>query len=32
WAIVDGSGELLAVYERYGEGMAKPSVVLVPTQ
>jgi tRNA pseudouridine55 synthase len=32
WAIVDGAGGLLAVYERHGEGTAKPSVVLAPTQ
>jgi tRNA pseudouridine55 synthase len=29
WAVVGGDGELLAVYERYGDGTAKPSVVLV---
>ena len=27
WAVLDG-GELLAVYERYGDGRAKPAVVL----
>jgi tRNA pseudouridine55 synthase len=32
WAIVDGSGALLAVYERHGEGTAKPSVVLASGQ
>ncbi|HEX2118657.1 MAG TPA: tRNA pseudouridine(55) synthase TruB [Acidimicrobiales bacterium] len=30
WAVLDGAGELLAVYERYGDGRAKPSVVLAP--
>jgi len=30
WAVLDGGGRLLAVYERYAEGRAKPSVVLVP--
>lgn len=30
WAVLDGAGELLAVYERHGDGRAKPSVVLVP--
>jgi tRNA pseudouridine55 synthase len=29
WAVLDGDGEVLAVYERYGGGTAKPSVVLV---
>jgi tRNA pseudouridine55 synthase len=29
WAVLDGDGGLLAVYERYGDGTAKPSVVLV---
>jgi tRNA pseudouridine55 synthase len=29
WAVLDADGELLAVYERYGDGTAKPSVVLV---
>ena len=28
WAVVDGSGELLAVYEPYGEALAKPMVVV----
>jgi tRNA pseudouridine55 synthase len=28
WAVLDGSGALLAVYETYGEGRAKPAVVL----
>jgi tRNA pseudouridine55 synthase len=28
WAILDSGGALLAVYEGYGEGRAKPSVVL----
>jgi tRNA pseudouridine55 synthase len=32
WAIVDGSGALLAVYEQHGEGTAKPSVVLATGQ
>ena len=27
WAVLDGD-ELLPVYERYGEGRAKPAVVL----
>ena len=30
WAVLDGASELLAVYERYGDGRAKPSVVLAP--
>ena len=30
WAVVDGGGELIAVYERYGDGRTKPSVVLSP--
>jgi tRNA pseudouridine55 synthase len=30
WAVVDGDGELLAVYERRADGRAKPSVVLAP--
>ena len=30
WAVLDGTGELLAVYERYADGRAKPSVVLAP--
>ncbi len=30
WAVHDGDGRLLAVYEPYSEGRAKPSVVLVP--
>jgi tRNA pseudouridine55 synthase len=29
WAVLGPEGELLAVYERYGEATAKPSVVLV---
>ncbi len=28
WAMVDGSGRLLAVYEMFGRGEAKPAVVL----
>jgi tRNA pseudouridine55 synthase len=28
WALVDGSGRLLAVYEAFGAGRAKPAVVL----
>jgi tRNA pseudouridine55 synthase len=28
WAMVDGSGDLLAVYETFGTGEAKPAVVL----
>jgi tRNA pseudouridine55 synthase len=31
WAIVDGGGRLLGVYEPFGSGHAKPAVVLVPT-
>ena len=30
WAVLDGGGHLLAVYERYHDGRAKPSVVLAP--
>jgi tRNA pseudouridine55 synthase len=30
WALLDGTGRLLAVYERTGEGRAKPAVVLAP--
>ncbi|HEX2272256.1 MAG TPA: tRNA pseudouridine(55) synthase TruB [Acidimicrobiales bacterium] len=30
WAVVDGDGALLAVYERRPDGTAKPSVVLPP--
>jgi tRNA pseudouridine55 synthase len=30
WAVLDGSGGLLAVYERTPEGRTKPSVVLAP--
>jgi tRNA pseudouridine55 synthase len=30
WAVHDGDGRLLAVYERHGEGRMKPSVVLTP--
>ena len=30
WAVVDLGGELLAVYERHGEGRVKPAVVLAP--
>jgi tRNA pseudouridine55 synthase len=29
WAVLDGAGGLLAVYEPYGQGRAKPAVVLV---
>jgi tRNA pseudouridine55 synthase len=29
WAVIDGSGELLAVYEVHGEGRVKPTVVLM---
>jgi tRNA pseudouridine55 synthase len=32
WAVVGPSGELLAVYERYGDDTAKPSVVLSADQ
>jgi hypothetical protein len=28
WAVTDGRGELLAVYEAHGNGRAKPAVVL----
>jgi tRNA pseudouridine55 synthase len=28
WAVVDGGGELLAVYQAHGEGRVKPAVVL----
>ncbi len=28
WPVVDGDGRLLAVYERHGDGRAKPAVVL----
>ncbi|MGI8984702.1 MAG: tRNA pseudouridine(55) synthase TruB, partial [Acidimicrobiales bacterium] len=30
WAVLDGAGALLAVYEPYGEGRVKPSVVIAP--
>jgi tRNA pseudouridine55 synthase len=30
WAVLDGSGALLAVYEPYADGRAKPAVVLAP--
>jgi len=30
WAVVDGEGRLLAVYEPHRDGRAKPSVVLAP--
>jgi len=30
WAVLDGDGELLAVYERRPDGRAKPAVVLAP--
>ena len=30
WAVLDGAGALLAVYERTDEGRTKPSVVLTP--
>jgi tRNA pseudouridine55 synthase len=30
WAVVDGDGRLLAVYEPFGAGQAKPAVVLSP--
>ena len=30
WAVLDGAGSLLAVYEPYGDGRVKPSVVLAP--
>ena len=30
WAVVGPQGDLLAVYEAYGPGRAKPAVVLVP--
>jgi tRNA pseudouridine55 synthase len=28
WAVIDGAGELLAVYEAHGDGRVKPAVVL----
>jgi tRNA pseudouridine55 synthase len=30
WAVVDGSGDLLAMYEHHRERLAKPSVVVAP--
>ena len=30
WAVLDEGGALLAVYERYAEGRAKPAVVVAP--
>jgi tRNA pseudouridine55 synthase len=30
WAVVDRAGDLLAVYERFRDGQAKPAVVLPP--
>jgi tRNA pseudouridine55 synthase len=30
WAVTDGEGRLLAVYEPHRDGMAKPAVVLAP--
>jgi hypothetical protein len=30
WAVLDGAGALLAVYERTADGRIKPSVVLAP--
>jgi tRNA pseudouridine55 synthase len=30
WAVLDGAGALLAVYEPYGHGRAKPAVVVAP--
>ena len=30
WAVLDGGGVLLAVYERYPDGRAKPAVVVMP--
>ena len=30
WAMVDGAGDLLAVYEPFRDGAAKPAVVLAP--
>jgi tRNA pseudouridine55 synthase len=32
WAVVDGGGELLAVYERHRDDTAKPTVVLAPAE
>jgi tRNA pseudouridine55 synthase len=32
WAVSDGSGRLLAVYERVAEDRLKPAVVLPPTR
>jgi tRNA pseudouridine55 synthase len=31
WAVLDGAGSLLAVYERHRDGAAKPAVVLAPS-
>lgn len=30
WAVLDGAGGLLAVYEPYGDGRVKPAVVVAP--
>jgi tRNA pseudouridine55 synthase len=32
WAVLGGDGDLLAVYERYDDGRAKPSVVIASSQ
>ena len=32
WAVVDGDGELLAVYERHRDATVKPAVVLAPAE
>ncbi len=32
WAVLDDSGELLAVYEQHHDGLAKPAVVLAPAE
>lgn len=31
WAVLDGAGDLLAVYERHRDATAKPAVVLAPS-
>lgn len=31
WAVLDAGGDLLAVYERYGDGRVKPAVVVAAT-
>jgi tRNA pseudouridine55 synthase len=32
WALVDDAGELVAVYARHRDGLAKPAVVLAPSE